>query len=112
MRSIYHLVPRTTWDAAPPGPYRAASLDSEGFVHCCNRDQVEHVANLFYASGSDLLLLEIDATHLGDLLRDEDAGTGELFPHVYGPIDRSVILAVRSLTRDPAGRWRLQDSPP
>jgi uncharacterized protein (DUF952 family) len=30
---------------------------------------------------------------------------GELFPHVYGPIDRGAIVAIRQLARDAGGKW-------
>ena len=107
MRLVYHIVPRRAWEAAPPGPYRADSLAAEGFIHCSNRDQVERVANLFYAAADDLLVLALDAGQLGDALRDEDVGTGERFPHVYGPIDRGAIVEVLPLARGPGGGWRL-----
>src|SRR5262245_15192920 len=118
MRVIYHLVPRADWEAAPPGPYAPASLSSEGIVHCSGAAQVERVANLFYASALDLLVLSIDADWLGPLVRDEEpAGApadnpfpGETFPHVLGPIDRDAILAVRPLSRGPGGTWVLPPS--
>ncbi len=48
VRIVYHLIPRTTWEQAPPGPYHAASLASEGFIHLSNATQVA-------ASGQSLL---------------------------------------------------------
>jgi uncharacterized protein (DUF952 family) len=104
MRIIYHILPRADWENVAD-PYRAASLDSEGFIHCSGADQVARVANLFFADCDDLVVLCIDAGRLGSPLRDEDAGTGELFPHVYGPIERAAVLQVMPLTRAPDGRW-------
>ena len=106
MRLVYHLVPRAAWEAAPAGPYRADSLAAEGFIHCAYREQVERVANRFYAGAADLLALALDADRLGDLLRDEAAGDGERYPHVYGPIDRAAVVAATSLGRGPGGAWR------
>jgi uncharacterized protein (DUF952 family) len=37
----------------------------------------------------------------------EDPGTGELFPHVYGPIEREAIVAIHRLQRGPDQRWLL-----
>ena len=112
MRLIYHLVPRADWERAAGGPYRADSLAAEGFIHCSNAGQVERVANLFFADQPELLLLCLDATRLGDAVRDEPAAggadnpfPGETFPHVYGPLDRSAVVAVRPLRRGPGGRW-------
>jgi uncharacterized protein (DUF952 family) len=106
MRRIYHIVPRSAWTAAASGPYRADSLADEGFIHCSNEDQVAWAANRFYADQADLLVLSIDAGRLAAPLRDEDAGTGEQFPHVYGPIEREAVVDVRELQRGPDGRWR------
>jgi uncharacterized protein (DUF952 family) len=104
MRRIYHIVPRHAWEQAAD-PYRADSLATEGFIHCSNEDQVERVANQFYAGESDLAVLCIEVERLGSPVRDEDAGTGERFPHIYGPIEREAVVEVRSLRRGADGRW-------
>jgi len=108
MPIIYHLIPRADWESRPPGPYRAASLDTEGFIHCSRREQVERIANLFYSAVPELLVLEVDAGILGTSWRDEDV-QGESFPHVYGPIPEAAVLAVLPLSRGPDGAWRLRN---
>jgi uncharacterized protein (DUF952 family) len=108
MRRVYHLVPRSVWEAQVGRPYRAASLDNEGFIHCSNADQVARSANRFFAREGDLLLLHLDADRLGPLLRDEAASNGELFPHVHGPIPPAVVLQVQPLRRDPEGLWMFE----
>jgi uncharacterized protein (DUF952 family) len=105
MRRIYHLVPGSTWQQAPEGPYRAGSLASEGFIHCSNRDQVAAAANRFYANEADLLVLAIDVERLTSPVRDEEAGTGERFPHIYGPINREAVVEVRRMERGPDRQW-------
>lgn len=113
MRLIFHLVPRSTWEQTPRDAYTDPSLMSEGFIHCSNADQVERVANLFFASCEELLVLHIDVDRLGAALRDEPAAaiggqdpfTGEMFPHVYGVIERNAIVAVEALQRGVDGRW-------
>jgi uncharacterized protein (DUF952 family) len=106
MRRIYHLVPRAMWDNAPPGPYRAPSLETEGFIHCSNREQVARSANKFYPNESEMLLLAIDADRLTSELRDEEGRPGELFPHIYGPINREAIVEVIRLERGSDRGWR------
>jgi uncharacterized protein (DUF952 family) len=105
MRRIYHLIAKSAWERQPPGDYRAASLASEGFIHCSNHDQVARVANLFYAAQKEMLVLCIAPELLTSPLRDEDIGTGECFPHVYGPIDRSAVVEVKVLQRDAQDAW-------
>jgi uncharacterized protein (DUF952 family) len=50
-------------------------------------------------------VLGVDADRLTSPVRAEDAGQGELFPRVYGSIDRTAILEVRRLQRHAAGKW-------
>jgi uncharacterized protein (DUF952 family) len=102
---IYHIVSRSLWDDRPPGDYRPASLAGEGFIHCSHRHQVERIANLFYRDEPELVVLLIDPTQLTSPLRDEDPGTGEMFPHVYGLIDDQAIVQVLPLERRADGSW-------
>jgi uncharacterized protein (DUF952 family) len=105
MRLIYHLVPQSTWKQAEFAPYRAASLESEGFIHCSNRNQLAWAANRFYANESELLVLSLDVARLTSPVRDEDPGCGEQFPHIYGPINPEAVVQVEELLRGADGRW-------
>jgi uncharacterized protein (DUF952 family) len=106
MRRIYHLTTRAGWEADADAPYRAALLATEGFIHCSNADQVARSANRFFADVPELLVLHVDAGRLSGPLRDEPGGTaGELFPHIYGPINRDAVLRIEPLRRGPDGQW-------
>ena len=105
MRRIFHLVQRSSWEEAPEEPYAADSLASEGFMHCSNAGQVAGSANRFFAGLSDVLVLEIDPERLTSPLRDEPAGDGQSYPHVYGPINRAAVVAVHQLGKDAWGKW-------
>jgi uncharacterized protein (DUF952 family) len=64
---ILHLVSKADWEATPTDqPYRAASLDSEGFIHATNGETLMlEVANAFYKDApGDFLLLHIDEAKL------------------------------------------------
>jgi uncharacterized protein (DUF952 family) len=52
-----------------------------------------------------MLLLAIDPEKLTSELRDEEGRPGELFPHVYGPINREAIADVIPLARGADDRW-------
>lgn len=110
MRTIYHLVPRHVWEQDPEQPYRAESLASEGFIHCSFAEQVARSANRFYADAAELLLLHIDADRLSSPLREEASGTGEIFPHIHGPLPRDAVVRVEPLARGPDGRWQFRAS--
>ncbi len=112
---IYHITTRDEWAAAQKaGSYRAASLDSEGFIHCSTWQQVLPVAKLFYRGRGDLLLLRIDESRLDAPLvweapahpDPEKAGEfdeTDLFPHIYGVINLDAVVAVASLRESQNG---------
>ncbi len=105
MRRIYHLVAPAAWNSSPGEPYRADSLEREGFIHCSYGHQVAGAANRFYATAPELLVLALDPTRLTSPLREEAASNGELFPHIYGPINRDAVVEVLTLARDTGEKW-------
>jgi uncharacterized protein (DUF952 family) len=68
-------------------------LDS-GFVHCSSRSQVAATTVRFFNDEPSLVVLAIETEVLGEMLRWEPASDGELFPHMYGAIPGSAVVAV------------------
>lgn len=103
--TIYHLAQQSHWDDAQRvGSYRQSTvgrtLDEEGFIHASSAEQWPVVRERFYAGVDEpLVLLEIDEAALtADVVREPGhPGSDELFPHVYGPIDVSAVVATTRL---------------
>jgi uncharacterized protein (DUF952 family) len=90
---IFHLAQPRDW-AGSTDEYRAASLDDEGFIHCSTAGQLARVARELFGGSNDLILLTIDPEALGDALVFEDLyDAGEDFPHIYGPLPTTGVLA-------------------
>jgi uncharacterized protein (DUF952 family) len=114
---IFHITPRAAWEAArEQGSYRPASLESEGFIHFSQAHQVVQVANSFYAGIIDLVLLEADTALLrADLRWEPPVGiptpaeglAGDLFPHLYGPLDLDAVVAAHDFPPGPDGLFSL-----
>ena len=105
MDRCFHITTRDAWVAAQAaGAYRPASLATEGFVHCSLPEQVVATANRFYRGQRDLVLLCIDASKLRAAVRFEPAD-GQLFPHVYGPIELDAVSAVVDFPPAPDGAF-------
>ena len=51
----------------------------------------------FYADAGDVLLLEIDPAALNAPLRADAIPTGELFPHLYGPLRLDAVRSVDTM---------------
>jgi chorismate synthase len=93
---IYHITTKDAWQQAlESGQYRAPSLEHEGFIHASNEHQVAGVLQRFYAGQTGLVKLTIDPSRLTAPLKYEGASdVNEKFPHVYGPINTSAVIAV------------------
>ena len=101
---LYHLALAADWQAcrASGDSYRIStrgqSLEQVGFIHLSQAEQVEATAARFYGDlpAAAVLLLTIDPQRLaaaGLEVRLEPApGSGELFPHLHGPLPLQAVL--------------------
>lgn len=95
MTALVHLIEPAAWRAAldtgaiAPGP--------DGFVHLSRPDQVHLPAGRLFPGRRDLVLLVVDESRLTAPLRAEpghpDDPPGELFPHLYGPLPVTAVVA-------------------
>ena len=116
---IFHITSRAAWtEAQAKGEYTAPSLPSEGFIHCSTLSEVLPVANSYYPGQAGLVVLVIDPSILSSSLKWEgpSGGTpppgvseGELFPHIYGPINLNAVVKVFELKADSRGAFTLPD---
>lgn len=108
---LFHIAEAEHWAAAQTaGCYerstRGRSLAEVGFVHLCTARQWPQVLDRFYAGhDGDLVLLTVEQDRLTAPLRWEPghAGSEELFPHLYGPLDVTAVTAVSALPATPGG---------
>jgi uncharacterized protein (DUF952 family) len=92
---LYHITRRKDWEISEgAGVYTGDTLDREGFIHCSAGEQVLRVANAFYHNQAGLVLLEIDPGQLIPEVKWEPAPGGELFPHLYGPLNLEAVRRV------------------
>lgn len=110
---LFHLALARDWaEAFTTGLYRAstigATLDEVGFIHLSYIDQVVAVADTFYRGHADVMLLAINPERVGAEIRAEPApGTGELFPHLYGPLPVAAVVGAYPLELRGDGRLDL-----
>jgi uncharacterized protein (DUF952 family) len=108
---VYHLCTSGALRSAlEAGVYRAASLETEGFIHCSQAYQVAPTARAYFARVPEVVVLEIDPARLTSRLVYEapaplpsDAPKTEdpdaRYPHCYGPINLDAIEDVLPLAR-------------
>ena len=102
---IYHMCQAEEWTAAvKTGSYRGSSQDlADGFIHFSTKDQIVESAIKHRAGQDGLVLVAVDVERLGSRLKWEKARGGDLFPHLYGPLDPAESASVRPLPLGPAG---------
>lgn len=97
MSVILHITDRARWENAKrEGTYAAASLASEGFIHCSTVAQTVETANRFYRGQADLVLLVINEGLVKAEVRYESPGdrradSANGFPHIYGPLNVDAV---------------------
>ena len=108
---IYHVVTPTDWqDWRDKTYYEPKAFPSEGFIHCCEFQQLQHVTTSYFAGHDNLLVLCIMPERLTALIRYEDlTNSGIPFPHLYGPLNKDAIRRVVRLDRSPDGTFRFPE---
>jgi uncharacterized protein (DUF952 family)/GNAT superfamily N-acetyltransferase len=96
---LLHLVEPAAWRAAlDEGALRPPSLADVGFVHLSTPEQVHLPAEALFPGRRDLALLVVDPARLTDPVRFEpgrpEDPQGMRFPHLYGPLPTSAVVAV------------------
>nr|WP_250152321.1 DUF952 domain-containing protein [Ancylobacter radicis] len=104
---IYKIVPRALWQQAQEaGRFDGAPVDlADGFIHFSTSAQVAETAARHFAGQDDLLLVAVRTEHLPvEALRFEASRGGDLFPHLYAPLDLAAVAWVRDLPLGDHGR--------
>lgn len=105
---ILHLALASDWaDAQQQGAYRISTrgltLDQVGFIHAARPEQLDGVAERFYADVTEpMVVLVIERSELasrGINVIDEPAVVddpgAEVFPHIYGELPVDAVAEVR-----------------
>lgn len=105
MSRIYKILPRSDWtDAAAAGRYLGSALDrTDGFIHFSTAAQAQETARRHFAGQAGLVILEVEADELGTALKWEPSRGGDLFPHLYEPLDIDLVRAVIEAPLGPDG---------
>lgn len=94
---LLHLIPTTDWRSVLAAG-AVEPLPDVGFVHLSTPEQVALPANRLFAGRRDLLLLVLDPERIGVEVKWEPGVHGDpdamRFPHAYGPVPTSAVLAV------------------
>lgn len=113
---IHHVARADRWQAAKlAGSYAWSTLDQTleqvGFLHACRPDQLEDVLERHYAGVTEpLVLLSIDTDRLTADWREDPVGD-DTYPHLYGALNPSAVVAAVPLAAPGAGHGPAAPAP-
>lgn len=105
MSLIFKLLPAAEWQAAlAAGLFSGSVIDlADGYIHFSTAAQAPETARRYFCGLTDILLVALEADALGEALRWEPSRGGDLFPHLYGPLDPALAVWVRPAPLDDQG---------
>ena len=114
MSRIYKILSAAEWAAAKAaGRFDGSAVDlKDGYSHYSTAVQAQETARRHFHGVSDLVVLTLEADTLGDRLKWEPSRGGDLFPHLYGPLDPALVIAVTPAPLGPDGVPDLGDLAP
>ena len=99
---VYHITTQTRWNLLENDTYFAPEAYArEKFIHCCEKHQVDGVLSRYFSGADNLLILSLDENELEHKLIYEPSTNQELFPHLYGMINKSAIVEVEKIRSTP-----------
>lgn len=105
-RYTFHYSPAEYYAAQDPEKdYTPPHYAEEGFIHCTDgAKHMANVANRFYKDDPrDFLVLYLDKARIKSSIKYEDPG--EIYPHIYGPLNHDAIVEMRAALREPDGTF-------
>ena len=114
MPVIYKLCPNSLWrEAEAAGVFHGMPIDiDDGYIHFSTGAQVKETARLHFAGQEDLVLVAISTDALGEALKYEPSRGGQMFPHLFAPLDLAAVLWVKPLPLGADGLHRFPDDLP
>jgi len=113
MTYAYKIVSRLEWDAAVrAGVFAGAAVDlQDGYIHLSTAAQAPETARRYFAGRDGLVLVRLDVAKLGPAVKWEPSRGGDLFPHLYGPLDPALAESVTPIPLAADGTPQLGDLP-
>ena len=90
------------------GMYRPATLETEKFIHCAMPRQLADVANKYF-HGEHRIVWVIDPKLVSSPIKYEGKPNGELYPHIYGPLNLDAIIATFDMQPEADGSYQVPE---
>ena len=107
---VFKIIDKEDWNIAKKaGIFNGSDKDKkDGYIHFSEEDQVSETLKKYYQSQKNLILLKVNAFKLEHLLW-EQASNGDMYPHLYSPLDIKNVVDEFELTLDNNGIHELPE---
>lgn len=105
---VFKIIEKNEWKKAKKlGIYSGSTKDIEdGYIHFSEEQQVKETLNKYYKDKENLILLKVHTLNLEHLLW-EQASNGDMYPHLYSPLDVKNVKDEFELILDKDGNHHL-----
>ncbi len=102
---VYKITSRDAWKrACGLGVFPGAPVDlADGFIHFSTATQLAETAQKHFRGQHELVVVAFRSDSLGAGLKWEPSRGGDLFPHLYGPLDPADAVWVADMPLDETG---------
>ena len=102
---VYKIMAAGQWAQASSKGTFAGSLDDlrDGFIHLSGPKQVVGTLTKYFSGQDNLVLVAFKSSDLGLNLRWDRSRGGQLFPHLYEPLQTRLALWQKPITLDASG---------
>ena len=85
---IFKIIEKDEWQKFKKlGKYNGSDKDiKDGYIHFSEEDQIPETLRKYYTNKDNLILIKVNAFKLDHLLW-EQASNGDMYPHLYSPLD-------------------------
>ena len=111
LKYIFKIIDVDKWQKVKQSEtYLGSSKDIEdGYIHFSGEDQVKGTLEKHYSKQKNLVLLKVETLKLDHLIW-EQASDGNMFPHLYSPLDLSNVVDEFEITLNDDGIHELPDN--
>ena len=108
---VYKICTKSEWHKIKSkGQLIGSKKDlADGYIHFSGEEQVDGTLKNFYKNQKNLILLKVDTLKLDHLVW-EQASDGNMFPHLYSPLDMSDVVDEIEITLRDDGSYVLPDN--
>ena len=107
---IFKIIDKDEWlKAKQSGTYEGSKKDiQDGYIHFSEENQIQETLQRHYSKRENLIILKVNAFKLDHLLW-EQASNGDMYPHLYSPLDTSTVVNEYELTLNEDGSHELPE---